>query len=243
MTSDEKRQLAVSLMKGREGRNTYTNGSMRQYFFGYPGDGDDGYSDCSSAVRACIERAAGIDIGSNTDKQIRNLLAGKGRLIDAASGARYLPDESKLLPGDCLYFKGNTSHVKNVGHVEMYTGANECWGHGSGTGPNRHDLAKYCENRGKQANTRYLCAVRWIPDDEESVPDLTEYETVTGGEWPVYATLPTEPEIIGTVDAGDELRVYGEKDGFCAVRSADGTVKGWVRKEAFETASESETDE
>lgn len=241
MTRDEQRKEAVRLMKSREKRNEYTNGSKRQYFFGYPNEGDDGYSDCSSAVRECIRRAAGIYIGSNTNAQIKNLLAGKGKLIDAASGGRVLPDEAKLLPGDCLYFKGNTSHVRAVGHVEMYAGPNECWGHGSGIGPNRHDLKKYCENRGKSAKTRYLCAVRWIPDDEETpVPDLTEYETVTGGEWPVYATLPAEPEIVGTVNAGDELRVFGERDGYYAIRSADGTNKGWVRKEAFESAAEEE---
>ena len=129
MTADEKRLEAVRLMKSRAGRNEYTNGGKRNQFFGVP-EGADGFSDCSSAVRACIEQASGIDIGSNTDRQIRNLLAGKGKLIDAGSGGRAMPDEALLKPGDCIYFRGNTSHVKDVGHVEMYTGPNECWGHG-----------------------------------------------------------------------------------------------------------------
>ena len=55
--------------------------------------------------------------------------------------------QEKLLPGDCLYFKGNKSHFKDVGHVEMYTGPNECWGHGSGTGPTKKDLRDYCRRR------------------------------------------------------------------------------------------------
>lgn len=242
MTADEKRLEAVRLMKSREKRNEYTNGSKRQYFFGFPGEGDDGYSDCSSAVRECIRRAADIYIGSNTDDQIDRLLAGKGgKLIDAASGGRKYPDEKLLKPGDCLYFRGNRYHTKNVGHVEMYTGTNECWGHGSGIGPNRHDLKAYCDYRAKDPSTIYLCAVRWIPDDEEApVPDLNAYQTVTGGEWPIYKELPKEPEIIGTVNAGDEVRVYDEKDGFVAVKTADG-IKGVIRKEALENASEAET--
>lgn len=239
MTRDEQRREAVRLMKSREKRNEYTNGGNRNLFLGDP-EGENGYSDCSSAVRACIERAAGIDIGRNTNAQIKNLLAGKGELIDAGSGGRAIPDESKLKPGDCIYFKGNTRHVKNVGHVEMYTGPNECWGHGSGIGPNKHDLKAYCANRAKKPSTIYLCAVRWIPDDvKEPVPDLNAYQTVTGGEWPIYKELPKELEIIGTVNAGEELRVYDEKDGYFAVKTADG-VKGVIRKEAFEQASEDE---
>ena len=241
MTANEKRLEAVRLMKSRAGRNEYTNGGDRNKFFGKP-EGADGFSDCSSAVRACIERAAGIDIGRNTDAQIRKLLAGGGKLVDTGSLADPYPDESVLLPGDCIYFKGNTSHVKDVGHVEMYTGANECWGHGSGTGPTKKDLKKYCANRAKKAATRYLCAVRWIPDDADSAkPDLDEYQTVTGGKWPIYAERPQEPASIGKVDAGDEVRVYGEVDGYAAIKTADG-LKGWIRKEALENAAETETE-
>lgn len=240
MTNDEKRMEAVRLMKSRAGRNTYTNGSKRQYFFGYPNEGDDGYSDCSSAVRESIRRAAGIYIGSNTDAQIRKLMAGEGKLVDAASGGRIYPDESALKPGDCLYFRGNTNHVKNVGHVEMYTGKNECWGHGSGIGPKKHDLKEYCEYRVKDMSKRYLCAVRWIPDDEdEGKPSLHDYQTVSPGEWPIYKELPREPEIVGNVEAGQEVRVYGEIDGYMGIKTADGK-KGYVRKEAFDGAAEIE---
>ncbi len=240
MTNDQKRLESVRLMKSREKRNSYTNGSKRQYFFGYPQEGDNGYSDCSSAVRECIRRAAGIYIGSNTDAQIKKLMSGElGTLVDAASGDRIYPNEDVLKPGDCLYFRGNRSHVKQVGHVEMYTGKNECWGHGSGTGPRKHNLKAYCEERAKDKSKRYLCAVRWIPDDNaEPVPTLLDRQTATG-EWPVYKTLPQEPERIGMVDVGDEVRVYGEQDGYCAIKTADG-LKGYVRKEAFEPPLEVE---
>lgn len=131
--------------------------------------------------------------------------------------------------------------MKNVGHVEMYVGPNECWGHGSGIGPNKHDLKKYCENRAKDMSKRYLCAVRWIPDDEDddNTPSLHDYQTVIGGEWPIYKALPKEPDAVGAVQAGDELRVYGEIDGFYGVKTADG-IKGYIRKEAFGNAAEEE---
>lgn len=239
MNADEKRLEAVRLMKSRAGRNEYTNGDKRNQFFGKP-EGADGFSDCSSAVRACIERASGIDIGRNTNAQIQNLLKGKGTIVDAGSLENPIPDERLLLPGDCIYFKGNTRHERDVGHVEMYTGPNECWGHGSGIGPTKKNLKTYCQNRAKKAATRYLCAVRWIPDDaEEDKPSLDDYQVVQGGEWPIYKELPKEPERISIADVGDELRVYGEKDGYYGVKTADG-IKGFIRKEAFE-ASEMET--
>lgn len=174
MTTKEKRMEAVRLMKSRARKNAYTNGGDRKYFFGKPDNvpgntSQKGFSDCSSAVRAAIRAAAGVDIGSNTDAQVRN--RARGVVVDTTDG--YYPDESKLLPGDCLYFKGNTAHVLNVGHVEMYTGDNECYGHGSGTGPNRHNLKDYCKGRAS-AKKRYFMAIRWIldsgtPDDPRTL--------------------------------------------------------------------------
>lgn len=164
MNATEKRAEAVRLMKSRAKLNTYTNGGDRKYFFGKPDNvpgntTQKGWSDCSSAVRKAIMAAAGIDIGSNTDAQLRN--RAKGVVVDTTDG--YYPDESRLLPGDCLYFKGNTSHTLDVGHVEMYTGANECYGHGSGTGPTKHNLKDYCKGRASSSK-RYFMAVRWIVD-------------------------------------------------------------------------------
>lgn len=167
MTAKEKRELAVKYMKSRLKKNTYTNGDLRKYFFGYPDNkvgntSQKGYSDCSAACAAAIKAAAGISIGGNTDAQIKN--RAKGMIVDQTTGI--YPDESKLLPGDCLYFKGNVYHAMDVGHVEMYTGKNECTGHGSGTGPNVHNLKEYCKNRGS-ATKRYFMAIRWILDDDD----------------------------------------------------------------------------
>lgn len=165
-TASEKRAQAVAYMKSRKKKNTYTQGSKRTYFFGYPDNKpgnttQKGYSDCSAAVRAAIKAVTGVDIGANTSAQINNRNK-KGVVVHTTDG--YYPDESKLLPGDCLYFKGNTSHPLDVGHVEMYTGKNECTGHGSGTGPTVKDLKSYCKGRAT-SKKRYFMAIRWIPDD------------------------------------------------------------------------------
>ena len=177
--ANEQRALVVEYMKSRKKKNSYTQGSKRSYFFGYPDNKpgnttQPGYSDCSAAVRACIKAVTGIDIGSNTSAQINNRNK-KGLVVHTTDG--YYPDESKLLPGDCLYFKGNTSHPLDVGHVEMYTGPNECYGHGSGTGPTKKDLKSYCKSRGN-SKKRYFMAIRWIQD--EDTPD-TDPKTLSYG--------------------------------------------------------------
>lgn len=168
-TAAEKRNKAAKLMKSRAKRNSYTQGGMRGYFFGYPQEGGNGYSDCSSACRAAILRAAGVDIGSNTHTQVIN--RSKAIVIEMTDG--HYPDEAKLRVGDCLYFKGNTSHALDVGHVEMYTGPNECYGHGSATGPTKKDLRAYCKSRATKSK-RYFMALRFIFDntDDDDCPIL-----------------------------------------------------------------------
>lgn len=166
-SATELRAYAVELMKSRTKKNSYTQGGKRTYFYGYPDNEpgnttQSGYSDCSAAVRAVIKTVTGVDIGSNTSAQINNRNK-KGIVVDETT--EFYPDESKLLPGDCLYFKGNTSHPLDVGHVEMYTGSNECYGHGSGTGPTKKNLKSYCKSRAT-SKKRYFMAIRWIKDDD-----------------------------------------------------------------------------
>ena len=165
-TATEQRNAAVNYMTSRKGLNSYTQGGKRGYFFGYPDNKpgnttQKGYSDCSSAVRAAIKAATGIDIGSNTSAQINNRTK-KGIVVHTTDG--YFPDESKLLPGDCIYFKGNASHPLDVGHVEMYIGNGKCCGHGSGTGPKIRNMKDYCQSRAN-SKKRYFMAIRWIKDE------------------------------------------------------------------------------
>ena len=159
-------ERAAQMMQSRAGRNGYTQGSKRKYFWGYPDNevgntSQAGYSDCSSAARSAILAAAGVDIGSNTNAQIKN--RAKGQIVHETEG--YYPDESQLLPGDCLYFKGNTGHALDVGHVEMYIGNGQICGHGSGTGPKIKDMREYCQSRA-DSRRRYFMAIRWVAEGE-----------------------------------------------------------------------------
>lgn len=169
-TASEKRAATVVAYKSRLKRNTYTNatadaeGRTRNKFWGNPEGVDPGWSDCSSSVRAALKRCAGVDPGSNTHTQLLN--RARGVVVDEAGEGDCYPDESKLKIGDCLYFKGNQYHVMDVGHVELYTGSNECCGHGSAKGPTKKNLRSYCASRAS-ASRKYFMAVRWIQDDME----------------------------------------------------------------------------
>lgn len=172
------------------------------FFFGYPENkpGDTttpGYSDCSAAVRAAIKAAAGIDIGYNTDNQIRN--RGRGMIVQEPNG---VPDESKLLPGDCLYFGGNPSHIMSVGHVEMYVGNGKLRGHGGGLGPYESDMASYCKRR------PCFMVIRWILRDDERPDPAPQRPTLRRG------------------DHGDAVRdmqlMLIDQDYSCGRRGADG---------------------
>ena len=166
MTVSEMRRLAVEYMKSRKRMNAYTQGDRRVFFFGYPDNQvgnvtQHGYSDCSSSVRACIKAASGIDIGYNTDNQIRN--RSKGLIVEQPNG---VPTLTKLQPADCLYFGGNSNHILNVGHVEMYAGDGKIWGHGGGQGPYENDMASYCKRR------PCIMVIRWIlTDNDLDTPD------------------------------------------------------------------------
>ena len=167
MTAAEKRAKAVSIAKKRYKLNSYTQGSKRVYVGGYPtaGDGIKGFSDCSAFVRWVLKQVLGIDIGYNTSAQIQN--RARGTLIEKATAKQTYPTEALMEPVDCVYFKGCLSHAWDVGHVEMYLGNGKCIGHGSGTGPTIKTLKSYSKSRGS-GERKYLCVIRWIPDDPEA---------------------------------------------------------------------------
>jgi len=158
-----KRIEIARTMASRMKRNSYTQGSRRNYFFGYPTDGKDGYSDCSSSVRESVRRILNFDIGSNTPAQVNN----KKTLewIEFANGKRY--PTVQLEPGDLLYFKGSdTSRPYQVGHVEMVAeNTGYLLGHGSGTGPRKISLKSYCDSRYKAG--RGLIGVKRVLFDEK----------------------------------------------------------------------------
>lgn len=171
MTSAEMRDMAVKLAMSRLMKNSYTQGADRGYVFGKPEGAERGYSDCSSFVNAVLKRVLGYSIGSNTDAQIAN--RAKGVVIeDNRDGKRSYPTLNKLQPGDCIYYKGNASHIWQVGHVEMAVSQDQCIGHGSGTGPTLKNTKRYSQNR--TGARKYLCVIRWIPDEPRPVVDGDE---------------------------------------------------------------------
>ena len=200
------RSQAVEYMTSRVGKNSYTQGSRRSYFFGYPDNAPGntsqrGYSDCSAAVRAAIRAAAGVDIGGNTSAQI-NKRSTKGTIVHQTDG--FYPDEGALLPGDCLYFKGNKAHPLDVGHVEMYIGNGRICGHGSGTGPRICSMRDYCASRASSAR-RYFMAVRWITGGDDASIPLENGVRIAPGSWHVRSGPGTQYASVGAVQGGAVL--------------------------------------
>lgn len=169
MSAAEKRAEAVRLMRSLKGRNTYSQASgKRGKVFATPG-----YGDCSSTVNAVMQRVLGYGIGSRTTNQIRNTQKRRAIKLDIPIGPAGVPDVSQMLPGDCLYFAGNSESRRAyyyVGHVEMYVGNGKLMGHGSGRGPTVKSLKTYCKARqhGKaptrRGNRGLICVIRWIVD-------------------------------------------------------------------------------
>lgn len=205
MTSTEKRLEVVRLLKSREKKNKYTQ-ARPCYFLGKPEGANPGYADCSGTMQTVMKRAAEIDIGGNTSAQIDR--RGRGKVVEMASSGQLVPTEEKLKPGDLIYYKGNAAHSLSVGHVEMYIGGGRLMGHGSGTGPTSKNLTTYSKSR-KGAKS-YLCAIRWIPDDEENA-----FVVVTGGTVYVRRGPGTGYKALGVVKSGDRFAFEGEeKNGF-----------------------------
>lgn len=138
---------ARDLMYSRLGKNQYTQSSKRVLVFQEP----NGYGDCSSTMWKIYEKL-GIYIGTYTGSQIDH-----GTTVDRTANA---PNEANLQIGDGLFF--GTYWKGGVSHIEMYTGPNECCGHGSGTGPTKKNLASYCQVMRTRYGTPYIGANRFV---------------------------------------------------------------------------------
>lgn len=168
MTADGKRKLVVNGALSRKGKNTYSQHYEKRYMV------DSGFADCSSTIRHWFKKLLNIDIGLNTEAQIKSKF-GKIVELDIIKG---IPDESKMKLGDCLYFRGNDfSRTKGVGHTEMYIGNGQIFGHGSGKGGTVKDMKSYCKKRYNTKsksvelkNKGLICVIRFIPDDKVTEP-------------------------------------------------------------------------
>ena len=175
MTATEKRNAIVSSALTRERKNTYSQDADKRTRI------ESGYGDCSGTTWYWYHKILGIDIGGNTQAQ---LLSNLGQRVDLAI-TNGIPDESKMKKGDLLYFRGtDNSRSEGVGHVEMYIGDGECFGHGSGIGGTVKDMATYCRTRYNQMSTAKLrnkgliCVKRFIADDVNDVNEEDEPMTV-----------------------------------------------------------------
>lgn len=172
MTAQEKRNQLVNSALTRKQKNQYSQDVNKRTLI------EKGYGDCSGTTWYWYKKLFNMNIGTNTEAQINSKL-GKRVNLTITNG---IPDESKMRKGDLMYFRGtNNARTEGVGHVEMYIGNGQCFGHGSGLGGTVKNMRDYCRMRYNQKSTAKLknkgliCVIRFIPDDVKTeVPrDLT----------------------------------------------------------------------
>lgn len=169
LSAASKRNEVVQAVKSRENKNQYTQSVKRTQVAS-------GYSDCSSLTWWAY-RQVGVEIGDYTGAQIQ-----RGSWVTKGGS---VPEESKLLPGDLLFFSANYENGRpyRVNHVEMYVGNGETSGHGYGVGPTRKNMAKYCQER-NQDGRPYIGVKRYIASDgsDENNEGTTPKERMFVGE-------------------------------------------------------------
>lgn len=162
MTAQEKRNQLVNSALTRKQKNQYSQDVNKRTLI------EKGYGDCSGTTWYWYKKLFNMNIGANTEAQINSKL-GKRVNLTITNG---IPDESKMRKGDLMYFRGtNNARTEGVGHVEMYIGNGQCFGHGSGLGGTVKNMRDYCRMRYNQKSTAKLknkgliCVIRFIPDD------------------------------------------------------------------------------
>ena len=162
MTAQEKRNQLVNSALTRKQKNQYSQDVNKRTLI------EKGYGDCSGTTWYWYKKLFNMNIGANTEAQINSKL-GKRVNLTITNG---IPDESKMRKGDLMYFRGtNNARTEGVGHVEMYIGNGQCFGHGSGLGGTVKNMRDYCRKRYSQKSTAKLknkgliCVIRFIHDD------------------------------------------------------------------------------
>ena len=176
MRIDEKRNYLVSQALTRKEKNQYSQDVTKRTLI------EKGWGDCSGTVWYWYNKLFGINIGANTQAQI-NSDKGKRVEVNIYNG---IPDEGKMEKGDLLFFRGNDdSRTEGVGHVEMYIGNNQIFGHGSGIGGTVKNMAAYCKMRQNQKSTTKLknkgliCVKRFLIDNGgDDMKELTEVNDI-----------------------------------------------------------------
>lgn len=175
MTAKEKRELLVTKALSRKEKNKYSQDVTKRTLI------ESGYGDCSGTVWYWYKKLFGINIGANTEAQIKS---DTGIEVDC-SIKNGVPAEKYLKKGDLLFFRGSdNSRTKGVGHVEMYIGDGKIFGHGSGIGGTVKNMKSYCTTRQNTASTSKLknkgliCVKRYIWESVEEMDELTKVEDI-----------------------------------------------------------------
>lgn len=177
MTQEEKREFLVKKVLTREGKNQYSQDYTKRTLI------ESGWGDCSGTVWYWYYKLFSINIGSNTEAQIKSDV---GKVVDVKI-TNGIPDEKCLKKGDLLFFRGSdNSRTKGVGHVEMYIGDGKIFGHGSGVGGTVKNMYEYCKKRYNTKSTdllknKGLILVKRYITDKETL--LTELESVNDIVW------------------------------------------------------------
>lgn len=160
-TAADAREALVNWMLCIVERNTYTqSGDRSRVMEGVDGHG---YGDCSSTCCKIYETALGKVIGSYTGDMI-----GAGKVVDGPNSTMgTYPDESKMLPGDLVFFYSSGASGQD-GHVEMYIGNGQLCGHGGShdPGPRIHGIQSYIDGRVASGHGTWIQVVRYVNDGE-----------------------------------------------------------------------------
>jgi len=202
MTANEKRDLLVRQALTRQGKNQYSQDSKKRIKI------ESGYGDCSGTVWYWYNKLFGINIGGNTEAQIKSTNGDRVNLTITKG----IPDESKMKKGDLLYFRGtDNSRTDGVGHVEMYIGNGQIFGHGSGVGGTVKNMVSYCRTRyntsstSKLKNKGLICVKRFIKDDEIVSP--TKAIGVVTDNLNIRTEYSTNGSILDTIPANHAMLI------------------------------------
>lgn len=148
--------------------------------------GGDHTSDCSSTVQWAMKKTTGIDPGFNTVAQIMNkngVWVDRSNINIDGTGNAKIPDESRLKPGDLLFFRPNNpakqdkSRPYRVGHVEMYVGNHQMMGQ-TGEAPGHKGPVYHTIGKHAWLNNGYIGAKRFILPDGNANADAASGKAI-----------------------------------------------------------------
>ena len=230
MTANEKRDLLVQKALTRKGKNQYSQDYNKRTKI------ESGYGDCSGTVWYWYNKLFGINIGANTEAQINSNI-GERVSLTITNG---IPDESKMKKGDLLYFRGSdNSRTEGVGHVEMYIGNGQIFGHGSGWGGTVKTMSTYCKQRQSQSSTSKLknkgliCVKRFIQDDIITQTPIN-LVGITTNNLNLRDTYSIDGSILTVIPANDAVLILSKcSNGWYKVRYKN--IEGYVSGDYIKT--------